>query len=64
MRLTALAMACLLVAVPAIAQDKPTIEKLNDAFIAAFNKGGRRRSATRSRTASSWSTKPTPRPFG
>jgi hypothetical protein len=58
MCLTALAVACLLVSVPAM-----TIEKLNDAFIAAFNRG-RRRSATRSRTASLWSTKPTPRPFG
>jgi ketosteroid isomerase-like protein len=39
MRLTTLVMACLLVATPAMAQDKATIEKLNDAFIAAFSKG-------------------------
>jgi uncharacterized protein (TIGR02246 family) len=39
MRLTTLVMACLLVAAPAMAQDKATIEKLNDAFITAFSKG-------------------------
>lgn len=39
MRLTTLAIACLLVATPTLAQDKATIEKLNDAFISAFSKG-------------------------
>jgi len=39
MRLTTLVMACLLVATPAMAQDKATIEKLTDAFITAFSKG-------------------------
>jgi uncharacterized protein (TIGR02246 family) len=39
MRLSTLAMFCVLVVSPALAQDKPTIEKLNDAFVAAFNKG-------------------------
>src|ERR1700756_1769801 len=39
MRLTTLTIACLLIATPALAQDKATIEKLNDAFIAAFSKG-------------------------
>ena len=39
MRLTTLATACLLIATPAMAQDKATIEKVNDAFIAAFTKG-------------------------
>ena len=31
--------ACLALAAPAAAQDKPTIEKLNDDFMAAFQKG-------------------------
>ncbi len=39
MRVTALAIASLLLVGPAAAQDKATIEKLNDAFEAAFNKG-------------------------
>ena len=40
MRLATVAAACLLFATPAMAQDKATIEKLNDEFIAAFIKGG------------------------
>ena len=37
---TAFVPGCLaLGAVPALAQDKPTIERLNDAWTAAFNKG-------------------------
>ena len=39
MRLTTLAAISVLLAGPAVAQDKATIEKLNDAFEAAFNKG-------------------------
>ena len=39
MRLTTLAVAAVLLTGPAVAQDKATIEKLNDAFEAAFNKG-------------------------
>jgi uncharacterized protein (TIGR02246 family) len=39
MRLSTLAVACLLLAAPAAAQDKATIDKLNEAFVAAFNKG-------------------------
>jgi len=39
MRLTTLAAISVLLAGPALAQDKATIEKLNDAFEAAFNKG-------------------------
>jgi uncharacterized protein (TIGR02246 family) len=38
MRLTTLAAAAVLLGGPAVAQDKATIEKLNDAFEAAFNK--------------------------
>jgi uncharacterized protein (TIGR02246 family) len=39
MRLITLAAISVLLAGPALAQDKATIEKLNDAFEAAFNKG-------------------------
>src|SRR5215212_3790571 len=39
MRLTTLAVATVLLTGPAMAQDNATIEKLNDAFEAAFNKG-------------------------
>jgi uncharacterized protein (TIGR02246 family) len=39
MRLSTLLMACLLAATPAMGQDKAVIDKLNDAFVAAFNKG-------------------------
>ena len=39
MRRLALAGAFCLAAVPVYAQDKATIEKLNDAFAQAFNKG-------------------------
>ena len=39
MRFAILATASLLLTGPALAQDKATIEKLNDAFVAAFNKG-------------------------
>jgi len=39
MRLATLATFSLLLALPAVAQDKATIEKLNDAFETAFNKG-------------------------
>jgi uncharacterized protein (TIGR02246 family) len=39
MRLTTLVMACILATAPAMAQDKATIEKLNDAFVGAFKKG-------------------------
>ena len=39
MRLALLASISLLLTCPALAQDKATIEKLNDVFVAAFNKG-------------------------
>jgi uncharacterized protein (TIGR02246 family) len=39
MRFTTLVTACMLVATPGMAQDKTTIEKLNDAFIGALKKG-------------------------
>jgi uncharacterized protein (TIGR02246 family) len=39
MRLPTLVFSCLLIVTPVIGQDKATIEKLNDAFVAAFNKG-------------------------
>jgi uncharacterized protein (TIGR02246 family) len=39
MRLSTLVTVALLVAVPAAAQDKAIIDKANDAFVAAFNKG-------------------------
>ena len=39
MRLTTFATAFALVATPALAQDKATIEKLNDAFMVAVSKG-------------------------
>ena len=39
MRLVMLAMVGMLAATPAVAQDKVTIEKLNDAFVSAFKKG-------------------------
>ena len=39
MRLAILAAAAALTVVPATAQDKATIEKLNQAFVGAFNKG-------------------------
>ena len=38
-RLAAIAVAALLCVGPATAQDKATMEKLNDAFVTAFNKG-------------------------
>jgi uncharacterized protein (TIGR02246 family) len=38
MRLSTLAMACVMATSPAVAQDKATIDKLNDAFVAAFMK--------------------------
>jgi uncharacterized protein (TIGR02246 family) len=38
MRVTTLAVSAVLLGGPALAQDKATIEKLNDAFEAAFNK--------------------------
>ena len=39
MRLTTLVMACVLAVTPAMAQDKATIEKINEAFIGAFKRG-------------------------
>jgi uncharacterized protein (TIGR02246 family) len=39
MRFAMLATVSLFLAGPALAQDKATIEKLNDGFVAAFNKG-------------------------
>jgi Mg2+/Co2+ transporter CorC len=39
MRLVILAAASVLMVGPAVAQDKATIEKLNEAFVTAFNKG-------------------------
>lgn len=39
MRRIALALACLLAATPALAQSKPTIQKLNDEWADAFNRG-------------------------
>ena len=39
MRIAMLAAASLLIAGPALAQDKATIEKMNAAFVSAFNKG-------------------------
>jgi uncharacterized protein (TIGR02246 family) len=39
MRFTTFAMACLLIATSAVAQDKATIEKLNEAFVGAFKRG-------------------------
>ncbi len=38
-RLAAITMSLVLLAATSAAQDKPTIQKLNDAFVAAFNKG-------------------------
>jgi len=38
MRLSTLALACLIATSPATAQDKATFDKLNDAFVAAFKK--------------------------
>ena len=39
MRLSLLATLSFLMLGPAVAQDKATMEKLNDAFVTAFNKG-------------------------